>query len=115
MSSEIIGKTLSLVTKANSRYQGTLVDVDTVKKTMSLKGVTNYGTEGRRNGQNEIPPSESILGLVKFKVELIEKFDIVPEESTTTQDPAIAEITAEEEKAAESETKKRPEKPKYDP
>ena len=104
MSSDIIGKTLSLVTKAHSRYQGTLVD--TIKKTMSLKQVTNYGTEGRRNGQNEIPPSDNILGLVKFKVELIEKFDIVPKEPKDEVDPAIAEITPEEERRAENAQRK---------
>ena len=73
---------------------------------MSLKAVTNYGTEGRRNGQNEIPPSETILGLVKFKVELIEKFDIVPEEPKEEVDPAIEEISPEEEKKVENTHKK---------
>ena len=51
--SKIIGSYLSLITKAESRYEGTLVEVDRVKKTMSLKNVKNMGTEGRRNGTNE--------------------------------------------------------------
>lgn len=39
------------------------------------------GTEGRRNGVNEIPPSDAVLGMVKFKVELIQEFNIIkPEE-----------------------------------
>jgi len=92
MSTEIIGQTLSLITKAGSRYVGTLVGVDTVNKTMSLKHVKNMGTEGRRNNVNEIPPSDSLLGMVKFKVELIKEFNIVkPEE--TEDDPAILEST----------------------
>lgn len=61
MNSEIIGKTLSVVTKQLSRYQGTLVDFDTNKKTMTLKNVSSHGTEGRRNGENEIPGNTSIL------------------------------------------------------
>lgn len=50
MSDKIIGSYISLITKAESRYEGILTDVDKVKKTMSLKNVKGYGTEGRRNG-----------------------------------------------------------------
>ena len=51
-----------MVTKAESRYEGTLVEVDRVKKTMTLKNVKNMGTEGRRDGQGEIPASDNIMG-----------------------------------------------------
>jgi protein LSM14 len=59
---KLIGSQVSLVTKAESRYEGTLVEVDRVKKTMTLKNVKNMGTEGRRDGVNEIPASENIMG-----------------------------------------------------
>ena len=39
MSSDIIGQTLSLITNSLLRYEGVLVDVNTEKKTMSLKQV----------------------------------------------------------------------------
>lgn len=52
--SQIIGKTMWLITKADVRYEGILYEVDRVNKTMSLKQVKNMGTEGRRNGQNEL-------------------------------------------------------------
>ena len=55
---DIIGQKISLITKAGSRYEGTLVEVDREKKTMSLRGVKQMGTEGRRNGVNEIPPQD---------------------------------------------------------
>lgn len=94
--SKIIGSYLSLITKAESRYEGTLVEVDKKKKTMSLKNVKNMGTEGRRNGVNELPPGDSILGTVKFRVDLVKTFEIIdkpqddqeqaPEEA---MDPAI--------------------------
>lgn len=106
MSSEIIGQTLSLITKAESRYQGTLLEVDTVKKTMSLKNVRNMGTEGRRNGVNEIAATDSILGMVKFKVELIKEFNIVKGEETE-EDPAILEST-EADPAVEEQKEKGP-------
>ena len=44
---------------------------------MSLKDVKNMGTEGRRNGVNELPASESILGMVKFRVDLVKTFKII--------------------------------------
>jgi small nuclear ribonucleoprotein (snRNP)-like protein len=72
-----LGSYLSLITKAESRYEGTLVEVDRIKKTMSLKDVKNMGTEGRRNGVNELPQSEGLLGMVKFRVDLIRTFEII--------------------------------------
>ena len=50
---------------------------DKEKKTMSLRNVSQKGTEGRRNGENEIPPNDSILAMVKFKIELVKEFDII--------------------------------------
>lgn len=91
-----------MITKAESRYEGILTEVDRVKKTMSLKNVRAFGTEGRRNGENEIPPSENVLGTVKFIVELVKTFEIIekpkeePEDDTT--DPAIIFQEQEEEK-----------------
>lgn len=83
MSDKIIGSYISLITKAESRYEGILTEVDKVKKTMSLKNVKGYGTEGRRNGENEIPPNDAVLGTVKFRVDLVKTFEIIekPEES----------------------------------
>lgn len=60
---------------------------------MSLKNVKQMGTEGRREGENEIPPNEVVLGMVKFRVDLIKTFDIIekPEsdEEVDDGDPAI--------------------------
>ena len=60
---------------------------------MTFKNVKGFGTEGRRNGENEIPPSESILGTVKFRVDLVKTFEIIekPEEEKeeAVADPAI--------------------------
>jgi hypothetical protein len=52
------------------------------------------GTEGRRNGVNEIAPQDAILGMVKFKVELIQEFNIIKDEEQNEEndmDPAIIE------------------------
>ena len=76
---------------------------------MSLKNVKGFGTEGRRNGENEIPPSENILGTVKFRVDLVKTFEIIEkkseeeeEEEEETVDPAII--------SQEEETKEKPKK-----
>ena len=49
---------------------------------MNLKDVQSYGTEGRRNGVNEIPAHENIIPSVVFKVDHIKDFQIIkrPEE-----------------------------------
>jgi len=57
---------------------------------MSLKNVSSFGTEGRRNGVNELAAGDSILGQVKFKLELIKQFEIVKVEAQES-DPAIVE------------------------
>lgn len=76
-SNQIIGKEMWLITKAEVRYEGVLYEVDRVNKTMSLKQVRNMGTEGRRNGVNEMPGDEKVLGNVKFRVDLIKNFKVV--------------------------------------
>jgi len=84
--------------------------VDTAAKTMSLKNVQSFGTEGRRNGVNEVAASENILGMVKFKVELIKEFNIVKQE-TQEDDPAILEqVEATEEEKNEHSSQARQER-----
>ena len=100
MNSDHIGKTISVITKQLSRYQGILIDIDTAKKTMTLKSVQSFGTEGRR-GDNEIPGNSNVIAQVKFKVELIQDFNIVEEESEL--DPAIIESSGIED---QTESKK---------
>ena len=89
-----------LITKADVRYEGILYEVDRVNKTMSLKEVKNMGTEGRRDGQNELQSDDKVLGNVKFRVDLIKTFKIIEngpdkeeqakeEEEEPEMDPAI--------------------------
>ena len=71
---------------------------------MSLKNVRNMGTEGRRGGENELPATDNILGMVKFRVELIKTFEIIEKPSEEEKeedagDPAI--ISQTDQSAAE--------------
>jgi protein LSM14 len=71
------------------RYEGILSAVDPVNKSMTLVGVRSFGSEGRRNGQNEIPPNENDISEVTFKIEHIKDFRIVEKPNTMLIDPAI--------------------------
>ena len=99
---QIIGKAMWLITKADVRYEGVLFEVDKVNKTMSLKQVKNMGTEGRRNGVNELQPDGKVLGTVKFRVDLIKNFKIIEgqddeDEQTQQKEPVDEAIVESEE------------------
>ena len=101
-----IGSLVSVITKAESRYEGTLIEVDRVNKIMTLQGVRSCGTEGRRNGVKEIPPNDTVTGTVKFRVDLIKDIKIVKEAETKKEpeeealDPAIVESQVEKPQSA---------------
>lgn len=65
---------------------------------MNLENVRSFGTEGRRDGKNEIQALENTIPSVVFKVDHVKDFQIIkrPEEATEqekggieAQDPAI--------------------------
>ena len=53
-----LGCTLSLISKANIRYEGILKGIDTDKCTLTLNNVQSYGTENR--AAKIIPPTGSV-------------------------------------------------------
>lgn len=63
---------VSFVTKSQIRYEGVLVNIERGEGTITLSEVHAFGTEGRRNGQDEIPPSTEIFKCVRFKLNQIE-------------------------------------------
>lgn len=65
--SQYIGKTISLVSNSNIRYVGILHEINSEQSTVSLKQVRSYGTEGRRGGVDEIPPSEGVYEFIIFR------------------------------------------------
>lgn len=66
--------------------------MDPVNKAMTLVGVRSYGTEGRRNGVNEIQESENEIAEVVFKLEHIKDFKIIEKPNTSLLDPAIISV-----------------------
>lgn len=77
---ELLGKKISLLALSNIRYVGTLTKVDKKEKSMTLINVSTLGTEGRREGVDEIPAQDNIVETIKFKVADIQKFDVIREE-----------------------------------
>lgn len=83
---------MQILTIAQVRYEGVLSEVDPVNKAMTLIKVISYGTEGRRNGQNEIAASEGEITEARFKVDHIKDFKIIEKPNPTLLDPAIIQI-----------------------
>lgn len=66
-----------------------LSEVDPINKAMTLINVKSYGSEGRRNGVNEIPPADTEISEARFKVDHIKDFKIIDKPNPTLLDPAI--------------------------
>ncbi|OCL07831.1 hypothetical protein AOQ84DRAFT_431984 [Glonium stellatum] len=65
--SEFIGSRISLISKSDIRYVGTLHEINSENSTVALENVTSFGTEGRRNGEDEIPASDNIYEYIVFR------------------------------------------------
>lgn len=50
-----------------SRYVGTLHEINSESSTVALENVTSFGTEGRRNGEDEIAASDNIYEYIVFR------------------------------------------------
>lgn len=98
--SQYIGKTISLVSNSNIRYVGTLHEINSEQSTVSLKQVRSYGTEGRRGGVDEIPPSEGVYEFIIFRGSDVKDLKIAespappPPQPPQLNDPAILQQTA---------------------
>ncbi|KAJ1920623.1 hypothetical protein H4219_001181 [Mycoemilia scoparia] len=62
------GNRISLISKSNIRYVGTLKDVNEEEQTIALEQVRSMGTEGRKqNPLEEIPPSNDVYEYIQFR------------------------------------------------
>ncbi|KAI9718620.1 MAG: hypothetical protein M1828_006628 [Chrysothrix sp. TS-e1954] len=66
--SEFIGSRISLISKSDIRYVGTLHEINSDNSTVALEQVTSFGTEGRRNSPDEeLPGSDSVYEYIVFR------------------------------------------------
>jgi len=73
----LTGSLISLITNAQVRYEGTLIEINRTDRSMNLQNVRSFGTEGRRDGKNEIEAHENTIPSVVFKVDHVKDFQII--------------------------------------
>eukprot|EP01134_Creolimax_fragrantissima_P006960 CFRG6960T1 len=62
-----LGSKISLISKSNIRYEGVLYTIDPEKAAVALSTVVSFGTEGRRGGVDEVPPSHEVYSYITFR------------------------------------------------
>ncbi|KAF1811019.1 hypothetical protein P152DRAFT_74139 [Eremomyces bilateralis CBS 781.70] len=98
--SEFIGSVISLISKSDIRYRGTLHEINSDKHTVALENVRSFGTEGRRNGVDEVPPMEAIYEYIVFRGSDVKELSIEdapkepqPPPPQVPNDPAILGVS----------------------
>lgn len=96
---QFIGSRISLVSKADIRYEGILYSLDLREATISLAKVRSFGTEDRPT-ERPIPMKDEIYEFIIFRGSDIKSIDVLePPKSSSTmacglpQDPAIIEVS----------------------
>ena len=87
-----IGSQISLISKSDIRYEGTLSSIDTSQHTVSLSNVRSFGTEGRRGDGKEIPASTEIYEIIIFRGADIKDLTVIQSNPTYVEPPPRQEI-----------------------
>ncbi|KAF4970473.1 hypothetical protein FSARC_2492 [Fusarium sarcochroum] len=66
--SDFLGSRISLISKSDIRYVGTLHEINSDESTVSLENVRSFGTEGRKGRpEEEIAPSDQVYEYIVFR------------------------------------------------
>ncbi|XP_075226116.1 LSM14 family protein trailer hitch [Lycorma delicatula] len=85
-----IGSKISLISKADIRYEGKLFTVDPNECTIALASVRSYGTEDREV-ENPVPPQAQTYEFILFRGSDIKDIRVVTNQ--LPNDPAIVQMT----------------------
>jgi protein LSM14 len=88
-----IGSRISLISKSEIRYEGTLHTIDPTQHTVSLSNVKSFGTEGRRGDGQEISASNEVYEYIIFRGSDIKDLTVI-QSSSVLRDPAIIQANA---------------------
>ncbi len=99
--SEYIGARISLISKSDIKYIGTLHEINSDSHTVALESVVSYGTEGRKgNPAEEIAGSDHVYEYIVFRGSDVKQLNIVSEEKEeenrrpkVPDDPAILGVS----------------------
>jgi len=102
---DYIGCLMSVISKQEIRYVGTLVMINSKEQTLVLQNVKSYGSEGRRGGgPDEVPASSQIYEHIIFRAAELKDFYVIKSPEKDFKDPAI--LSKEERPAEPKEEKK---------
>jgi protein LSM14 len=90
-----IGSRISLISKAQIRYEGFLFAVDPTKSTVALSQVRSCGTEDRP-AERVLPPREEIYDYIVFRATDIQDLKVSepPKEAEPAKPPADPAIVS---------------------
>lgn len=86
-----IGSKISLISKAEIRYEGILYGIDAKESTVTLAKVTSFGTE-ERNAPKRIPAGSEVYEYIIFRGSDIKDLHVMPapvKQEVVVDDPAI--------------------------
>ena len=99
---DYIGCLMSLISKQEIRYAGTLIAINSKDQTLVLQNVKTYGSEGRRGGgPDELPASNQMYERVVFRAAELKDFYVIKGPEKDFKDPAILSTEKGEERKEE--------------